>query len=81
MKSSEFRDLKVWQKAMDLAEEVYILVKYLPREETYSLSDKCVEPLYLFHQISRKAKVGSQPKNSFGFFPWLVGHFGNYLHK
>ena len=40
MKSSEFRDLKVWQKAMDLAEEVYILVKYLPREETYSLSDQ-----------------------------------------
>ena len=40
MKSSEFRDLKVWQKAMDLAEEVYTLVKYLPREETYSLSDQ-----------------------------------------
>ena len=40
MKSSEFRDLKVWQKAMDLAEEVYTLVRNLPREETYSLSDQ-----------------------------------------
>ena len=30
IKSSDYQDLKVWQKAMDLAEEVYTLVKYLP---------------------------------------------------
>ena len=40
MKSSEFRNLIVWQRAMDLAEEVYSLVKFLPREETFSLSDQ-----------------------------------------
>ena len=40
MKSSEFRDLKVWQRSMDLAEEVYSLVKHLPREETYSMADQ-----------------------------------------
>jgi four helix bundle protein len=40
MKSSEFRDLKVWQKAMDLTVEVYGLVKCLPKEETYTLSDQ-----------------------------------------
>ena len=40
MKSSDFRQLKVWQKAMDLTIEVYKLVKLLPREELYSLSDQ-----------------------------------------
>ncbi len=40
MKSSEFRDLIVWQKAMDLAIEVYSLAKLLPKEETYALSDQ-----------------------------------------
>ena len=40
MKSSEVRDLIVWQRAMDLAEEVYSIVKFLPREETFSLSDQ-----------------------------------------
>ena len=33
-------DLIVWQKAMDLTIEVYRLVKFLPREETYALSDQ-----------------------------------------
>ena len=33
-------DLIVWQKAMDLLEEVYRLIKFLPREETYALSDQ-----------------------------------------
>ena len=40
MKSSDFRRLIVWQKAMDLTMEVYSLVKLLPREETYSLADQ-----------------------------------------
>ena len=40
MKSSDYRQLKVWQKAMDLTVEIYNLVKKLPREETYALSDQ-----------------------------------------
>lgn len=40
MKSSDFRKLIVWQKAMDLTIEVYSLVKLLPREETFSLCDQ-----------------------------------------
>lgn len=39
MKSSNYKELKVWQKAMDLTVEVYKLVKLLPKEETYALSD------------------------------------------
>jgi len=40
MKSSEFRDLIVWQKAMNLVIEVYSLTKLLPKEEMYALSDQ-----------------------------------------
>ena len=40
MKSSDFRELKVWQKAMDLTVEIYSIVKLLPHEETFVLSDQ-----------------------------------------
>ena len=40
MKSSDFRELKVWQKAMDLTVEIYSIVRLLPQEETYALSDQ-----------------------------------------
>ncbi|MCA0334593.1 MAG: four helix bundle protein [Bacteroidetes bacterium] len=36
----DFKDLIVWQKAMDLVAEVYGLVKKLPKEELYALSDQ-----------------------------------------
>lgn len=38
MKSSDFRELKVWQKAMELTVEIYSIVKSLPQEETFALS-------------------------------------------
>ncbi len=34
------KDLIVWQKAMELAEEVYRLAKNFPREELYALTDQ-----------------------------------------
>ena len=40
MKSSDFRELKVWQKAMELTVEIYSIVKLLPPSETYVLSDQ-----------------------------------------
>ncbi len=40
MKLKTYKDFIVWQKAMDLTVEVYRLVKFLPREETYALSDQ-----------------------------------------
>ena len=36
----DYKDLIVWQKSMDLLVEVYHLVKKLPKEETYALSDQ-----------------------------------------
>jgi four helix bundle protein len=36
----DFKDLIVWQKAMELVAEVYQLVKKLPKEEIFALSDQ-----------------------------------------
>ena len=35
-----FRDLLVWQKAMDLTETIYRLTRNFPREEIYGLSSQ-----------------------------------------
>lgn len=38
--AGNFRELVVWQKAMNLTAEVYRLAKSLPAEERYALSDQ-----------------------------------------
>jgi four helix bundle protein len=40
MALQSYKDFTVWQKAMDLTVEIYKLVKLLPKEETYALSDQ-----------------------------------------
>ena len=40
MALQSYKELVVWQKAMDLTVEIYKLVKLLPKEETYALSDQ-----------------------------------------
>ena len=35
-----FKELQVWQRAMELVEEVYSLVKILPKEEDYGLKSQ-----------------------------------------
>ncbi len=35
-----YKELPFWQKSMELASEIYKLVKLLPKEETYALSDQ-----------------------------------------
>ena len=35
-----YRDLLVWQKGMDLAEEAYTLVKFFPKAEEYRLTSQ-----------------------------------------
>lgn len=40
MKISNYQDLIVWQKAITLVEEVYRLVRFLPKEELYALSNQ-----------------------------------------
>jgi four helix bundle protein len=40
MGAKNYRELIVWQKAMDLVEEVYALTKLLPRDELYALTNQ-----------------------------------------
>jgi len=40
MEEKGYRGLEVWHKAMEVAKDVYSLVKKLPKEETYALSDQ-----------------------------------------
>ena len=43
MQFKEHKDLIVWQKAIDLAIEVYRISDMIPREETYALSEQMKE--------------------------------------
>ncbi len=40
MAINDYKELIVWQKAMDLTTEVYNLTKQLPKEELYELSSQ-----------------------------------------
>mgnify|MGYP004444479925 CR=1 FL=1 len=40
MNGRNFRELIVWQKAMTATEEIYKMVKLLPKDEMFSLSDQ-----------------------------------------
>ena len=40
MSWKHYRELIVWQKAMDLTDEIYRLVRSFPKEEQFSLSDQ-----------------------------------------
>ena len=37
---NNYRELFVWKRSMELVVEAYKLTKYLPKEETYALSDQ-----------------------------------------
>ena len=40
MKAKHYQELVVWQRAMEVAKLTYLLVRKLPKEETYSISDQ-----------------------------------------
>jgi four helix bundle protein len=40
MKVRNYQDLIVWQKAMDLVEEIYTISRNFPREEVYGLTSQ-----------------------------------------
>lgn len=40
MKTSDFKQLTVWQRAMDLTIDIYETIKILPKEERFGLSDQ-----------------------------------------
>lgn len=40
MEQSGFKDLKVWQKAVELVDDVYVLVSGLPKHEQYAITSQ-----------------------------------------
>ena len=40
MKIQSYKDLIVWQKAMELVKEVYLVTKQFPKEEIYGLTNQ-----------------------------------------
>ena len=40
MKINSYRDLIVWQKAMELVKRTYAIIAILPKEEKYALADQ-----------------------------------------
>lgn len=40
MSTRSYRDLVVWQKSMDLVEEIYRLTKLLPKEEIFGIANQ-----------------------------------------
>lgn len=40
MKTSDYKDLKIWEKSMELAKNVYTLTKRFPKEEMFGLSSQ-----------------------------------------
>src|SRR5574344_2191810 len=40
MAVQNYQELIVWQKAMEMTKQIYLVVKKLPKEELYALSDQ-----------------------------------------
>ncbi|MDE7345938.1 MAG: four helix bundle protein [Muribaculaceae bacterium] len=40
MKTSDYKELRVWQQSMDLVTDIYKLMSHLPIEERFGLSDQ-----------------------------------------
>lgn len=53
-----FKNLIVWQKAMELVKAAYALSKRFPSDERYALTDQLVVPWCLFRRISPRVMVG-----------------------
>ena len=67
IKTSDYHDLEVWQKSIDLTTEVYRLVKLLPHEEQFALCDQMRRAVVSVLQILPKAVVVALIRNSFAF--------------
>jgi len=64
-----YENLEVWQKSIALVTNVYQLVKLLPKEETYALSDQIRRSaISVPRVILRKGVLETQKKSSFSLY-------------
>lgn len=63
-----FRELRVWQQAMDLVEKVYLLTQDFPKQETYGLMSQVRRAV--ISVPSRKEIRENTSRNTFIIFQW-----------
>ena len=59
MTVNSYRDLRVWQKAMELVVASYELTKQFPPSELYAWSARFIELPFRFLRTSQKDTVGN----------------------
>ena len=63
MAKLHYRDLVVWQRAIDLVPRIYAATRNLPIEERYALGDQLRRAAVSVLQISPRAKRGGIRRN------------------
>jgi 23S rRNA-intervening sequence protein len=76
--AGSYRDLRVWQNAMDMVECVYGETRGFPREEIYGLTSQMRRRLSRFQVTSRKAKGDEQTETDPCSSVTLAAHFSNW---
>jgi four helix bundle protein len=71
MPGQNYRDLIVWQRAMDLVEGVYRLTRDFPREEIYSLTSQMRRAAVSVPSNIAEGQ-GRGGKNEFARFLWIA---------
>jgi hypothetical protein len=79
--ASTFRDLRVWQEAMELTVQVYKSTAVFPKVENYGLAQQMQRAAVSVRVISRKVKGITRIRSSYTFYFTQEGHFGSYRHR
>ena len=61
--SGTYKDLEVWQAAMDLAVRIYRLTLAFPKEERYGLTSQMRRPQFPFPATLPRARAGLQTRS------------------
>lgn len=69
-----YKDLTVWQKSVDLVQEIYLATSQLPREETYGLSGQMRRSAI---SIPSNIAEGQQRKGTKEFIQFLKIAYGS----
>jgi hypothetical protein len=63
VKVRSYRELKVWQHGMKLAEEIYCLTETFPKYETYALSNQIQRVGKMLRGMQKSLRVRLAPSS------------------
>ena len=76
----DYKELDVWQKAMNLVTNIYGLCKVLPKEELYSLSDQTKRCAISIPANIAEGSGGIPVKSLFVFYIFHLEVHMNWKH-